>query len=223
MLPGWERLRSMPQWDPIHMFTVDRHLMETAVQASRLVRRVRRPDLLLLAAIFHDIGKGTGRDHSVAGAEMIREWLERLGVADADIAHHRDADPPPPAAGRHRVPPRSRRPRHHRRDQRRHHRPRHAAAAVRAHRGRQPGRRAEVLVGLEGRAGRPAGRPHRGGDRGRCTAGDGPRGRPPGRPSCSARPPTAPSRSGSTPASAASPSPSPRPTGPACWPRRPAR
>ncbi|MEO5832458.1 MAG: ACT domain-containing protein, partial [Nakamurella sp.] len=70
---------------PIHMFTVDRHLMETAVQASRLVRRVRRPDLLLLAAIFHDIGKGTGQDHSVAGAEMIRGWLERLGVADSDI------------------------------------------------------------------------------------------------------------------------------------------
>jgi [protein-PII] uridylyltransferase len=59
--------------------------METAVQASRLVRRVRRPDLLLLAAIFHDIGKGTGRDHSVAGAEMIRGWLERLGVSDPDI------------------------------------------------------------------------------------------------------------------------------------------
>ncbi len=85
MLPGWERLRSMPQWDPIHVFTVDRHLMETAVQASRLVRRVRRPDLLLLTAIFHDIGKGTGRDHSVAGAELVRDWLPRLGLAPKDI------------------------------------------------------------------------------------------------------------------------------------------
>ena len=85
MLPGWEHLRSMPQWDPIHQFTVDRHLMETAVQASRLVRRVRRPDLLLLAAIFHDIGKGTGRDHSEVGAEMVPGWLRRLGVTEADI------------------------------------------------------------------------------------------------------------------------------------------
>ncbi len=116
MLPGWERLRSMPQWDPIHMFTVDRHLMETAVQASRLVRRVRRPDLLLLAAIFHDIGKGTGRDHSVAGAEMVPEWLERLGrrprptsltietlirhhLLLADTASRRDPDDP----GHHRL------------------------------------------------------------------------------------------------------------------------
>ena len=61
LLPGWERLRSMPQRDPIHLFTVDRHLMETAVVASGLVRRVARPDLLLLAAILHDIGKGHPR------------------------------------------------------------------------------------------------------------------------------------------------------------------
>ncbi len=95
MLPGWERLRSMPQWDPIHMFTVDRHLMETAVQAAQLVRRVRRPDLLLLTAIFHDIGKGLGADHSVAGAELVRSWLPALGLTAADtelvsilIRHH---------------------------------------------------------------------------------------------------------------------------------------
>ena len=85
MLPGWEKLRSKPQWDPIHMFTVDRHLMETAVQASRLVRKVRRPDLLLLTAIFHDIGKGAGHDHSVVGAKLIRDWMPRLGVAPQDI------------------------------------------------------------------------------------------------------------------------------------------
>ncbi len=49
LLPGWERLRSLPQRDPIHLYTVDRHLMQTAVNASGLVRRVSRPDLLLLA------------------------------------------------------------------------------------------------------------------------------------------------------------------------------
>ncbi|AZI57819.1 [protein-PII] uridylyltransferase [Nakamurella antarctica] len=95
LLPGWERLRSQPQWDPIHLFTVDRHLMETAVQASKLVRRVSRPDLLLLAAIFHDIGKGTGADHSISGAEMVPAWLQRLGLSPADtetvrivVLHH---------------------------------------------------------------------------------------------------------------------------------------
>ena len=67
LLPGWERLRSMPQREPIHQFTVDRHLMETAVNAAALIRRVSRPDLLLLAAILHDIGKGLDGDHSDAG------------------------------------------------------------------------------------------------------------------------------------------------------------
>ncbi len=89
MLPGWERLRSKPQRDPIHRFTVDRHLMETAVVAAGLVRKVARPDLLLLAAILHDVGKGHGDDypdHSVAGAEISVGWLRRMGVAPDDIA-----------------------------------------------------------------------------------------------------------------------------------------
>ena len=102
LLPGWERLRSMPQRDPIHLYTVDRHLMETAVIAAGLVRRVSRPDLLLLAAIFHDIGKGHGADHpdhSVAGAELSVAWLERMGVAAGGHRADLDADPAPPAAG----------------------------------------------------------------------------------------------------------------------------
>ena len=110
LLPGWERLRSLPQRDPIHLFTVDRHLMQTAVNASALVRRVSRPDLLLLAAIFHDIGKGLPGDHSTVGAEMIPAWLSRLGVEKPDLevvrtlvqhhlllpetAAHRDPDDP---------------------------------------------------------------------------------------------------------------------------------
>ena len=110
MIPGWERLRSLPQRDPIHLYTVDRHLMQTAVNASGLIRRVSRPDLLLLAAIFHDIGKGLPGDHSTVGAEMIPAWLGRLGVAKPDIdvirvlirhhlllsetAAHRDPDDP---------------------------------------------------------------------------------------------------------------------------------
>ena len=87
LLPGWERLRSLPQHDPVHRFTVDRHLMQTAVEASGLVRRVSRPDLLLLAAIFHDIGKGLPGDHSDTGAELVGGWLRRMGLppADADV------------------------------------------------------------------------------------------------------------------------------------------
>ena len=85
LLPGWERLRSMPQREPIHQFTVDRHLMQTAVNASSLVRKVSRPDLLLLAAIFHDIGKGLDGDHSTLGADLVVPWLTRMGVPAADV------------------------------------------------------------------------------------------------------------------------------------------
>lgn len=95
LLPGWERLRSLPQRDPVHRFTVDRHLMQTAVNAAALLRRVSRPDLLLLAAVFHDIGKGLAGDHSVVGAELVAPWLLRLGLGRADrdtlitlIRHH---------------------------------------------------------------------------------------------------------------------------------------
>jgi [protein-PII] uridylyltransferase len=110
MIPGWDRLRSLPQRDPIHLYTVDRHLMQTAVNASALVRRVSRPDLLLLAAIFHDIGKGLPGDHCTVGAGMVPSWLDRLGVTGPDIeivrllvqhhllladtATHRDPDDP---------------------------------------------------------------------------------------------------------------------------------
>ena len=86
LLPGWERLRSMPQREPIHQFTVDRHLMQTAVNASTLVRKVSRPDLLLLAAIFHDIGKGLDGDHSTLGADLVVSWLTRMGVEPDDTA-----------------------------------------------------------------------------------------------------------------------------------------
>ena len=85
LLPGWERLRSMPQREPIHQFTVDRHLMQTAVNASALVRKVSRPDLLLLAAIFHDIGKGLDGDHSTLGADLVVPWLTRMGVQEEAI------------------------------------------------------------------------------------------------------------------------------------------
>ena len=86
LLPGWERLRSLPQHDPVHRYTVDRHLMQTAVNATALLRRVSRPDLLLLAAIFHDIGKGLAGDHSIVGAELVGPWLRRIGLAAPDRA-----------------------------------------------------------------------------------------------------------------------------------------
>ncbi|WP_269859021.1 [protein-PII] uridylyltransferase [Streptomyces sp. RPT161] len=95
LLPDWERVRCRPQRNPVHRWTVDRHLVETAVQAARLTRQVGRPDLLLIGALLHDIGKGWPGDHCVAGEVIARDVAARLGFgrADADtlallVRHH---------------------------------------------------------------------------------------------------------------------------------------
>ncbi|MFI6688925.1 [protein-PII] uridylyltransferase [Streptomyces sp. NPDC050485] len=85
LLPDWERVRCRPQRNAVHTWTVDRHLVETAVRASYLTRRVGRPDLLLVAALLHDIGKGWPGDHSVAGETIARDMAARIGFPGDDV------------------------------------------------------------------------------------------------------------------------------------------
>ncbi|MGW2055708.1 [protein-PII] uridylyltransferase, partial [Streptomyces sp. NPDC001840] len=85
LLPDWERVRCRPQRNAVHTWTVDRHLVETAVQASSLTRRVSRPDLLLVCALLHDIGKGWPGDHSVAGEVIARDVAARIGFDHEDM------------------------------------------------------------------------------------------------------------------------------------------
>ncbi|MFJ8000562.1 [protein-PII] uridylyltransferase [Streptomyces sp. NPDC096310] len=86
LVPDWERVRCRPQRNPVHTWTVDRHLVEAAVQASSLTRRVGRPDLLLVCALLHDIGKGWPGDHSVAGEVIARDVAARIGFDREDVA-----------------------------------------------------------------------------------------------------------------------------------------
>ncbi|WAX77714.1 [protein-PII] uridylyltransferase [Streptomyces sp. KMM 9044] len=95
LLPDWERVRCRPQRNAVHLWTVDRHLIETAVRASAFTRRVHRPDLLLVAALLHDIGKGWPGDHSVAGETIASDMAARIGFDRADagvlatlVRHH---------------------------------------------------------------------------------------------------------------------------------------
>ncbi|MEU3276708.1 [protein-PII] uridylyltransferase [Streptomyces antibioticus] len=85
LLPDWERVRCRPQRNAVHIWTVDRHLIETAVRASEFTRRVSRPDLLLVAALLHDIGKGWPGDHSVAGEIIVKDVAARIGFDRADV------------------------------------------------------------------------------------------------------------------------------------------
>ena len=86
LIPEWVRVRSHPQRNPVHRFTVDRHLMEAAAEAAALTRTVARPDLLLLGAFLHDIGKGFPGDHTDAGVAVVRELGPRLGLPYGDAA-----------------------------------------------------------------------------------------------------------------------------------------
>jgi [protein-PII] uridylyltransferase len=84
LIPDWERVRNRPQRNPLHTFTVDRHLVETAARAAALTRDVARPDLLLIAALLHDIGKGWPGDHRVTGEVVTRDTARRMGLAVED-------------------------------------------------------------------------------------------------------------------------------------------
>jgi [protein-PII] uridylyltransferase len=87
VLPEWEPCRSRPQRNAYHRFTVDRHLCETAANAAALTSRVDRPDLLVVGALLHDIGKGyPPRDHTEVGIELLEVMAPRLGFDEADSA-----------------------------------------------------------------------------------------------------------------------------------------
>jgi [protein-PII] uridylyltransferase len=108
--PEWPSVRSKPQRNAYHRFTVDRHLWEAATQAGALAGRVARPDLLVLAGLLHDIGKGGPGDHTANGVRMIGEMAPRMGLDAhegavlgslcrnhlllADVATRRDLDDP---------------------------------------------------------------------------------------------------------------------------------
>jgi [protein-PII] uridylyltransferase len=84
-LPEWESVRSKPQRNAYHRFTVDRHLWEAAANAAELADRVARPDLLVLGALLHDLGKGCPGDHTEVGIALVRSIGPRLGYGPTDV------------------------------------------------------------------------------------------------------------------------------------------
>lgn len=85
MVPEWRAVRSKPQRNAFHTFTVDRHLLQTVAIANEFVRDVARPDLLLIGALLHDIGKGFPGDHTEVGMPMVVEMVERMGFPPDDV------------------------------------------------------------------------------------------------------------------------------------------
>ena len=85
-LPEWRVVRSRPQRNAFHTFTVDRHLLQTVANAAELVRDVARPDLLLVGAILHDIGKGHPGDHTEVGVQLMSVIAPRMGFGHDDVS-----------------------------------------------------------------------------------------------------------------------------------------
>lgn len=95
LLPEWAHVRSLPQHNAVHVFTVDRHLLQTVLETDRTGVAVTRPDLVRIAALLHDLGKGYPGDHSVVGAGLAAVVTERMGFPDRDrelierlVRHH---------------------------------------------------------------------------------------------------------------------------------------
>ena len=86
LIPEWAPNHSRPQRNAYHRFTVDRHLQEAAAEAAALGHRTPRPDLLVMAALLHDVGKGYPGDHSEVGEELARTITTRMAFDRDDVA-----------------------------------------------------------------------------------------------------------------------------------------
>jgi [protein-PII] uridylyltransferase len=91
-LPAFGAIIGQMQFDMFHTYTVDAHTMQVIANCRRFLRadytdtfpvttriaqRLRNPTLLFVAALFHDIGKGRGGDHSELGAVDARAFCEQ--------------------------------------------------------------------------------------------------------------------------------------------------
>ena len=94
-IPAFGKIVGRMQYDLFHVYTVDQHILfvvrnlrrfaygkykERYPHAREVYKRIPKPELLYLAALFHDIAKGRGGDHSELGEIDAREFCERMEI-----------------------------------------------------------------------------------------------------------------------------------------------
>ena len=99
LLPPFGKIIGRMQFDLFHVYTVDQHTLfvirnlrrfayakypEQFSHAIEIFKRIDRPEVLYLGALFHDIAKGRGGDHSELGAADARAFVDRLELAEED-------------------------------------------------------------------------------------------------------------------------------------------
>lgn len=100
LLPAFGKVFGRMQYDLFHAYTVDEHTLRVLRQLARFAdpraradfplacdiwRGLDKPELMLLAGLFHDIAKGRGGDHSVLGETEARAFGARLGLPADDV------------------------------------------------------------------------------------------------------------------------------------------
>nr|WP_255610670.1 [protein-PII] uridylyltransferase [Lysobacter sp. ESA13C] len=100
-IPAFSKVSGRMQFDLFHVYTVDQHTLAVLRNLARFASgvaderfsiahevwpRLRKPELLLLAGLFHDIAKGRGGDHSELGGDDARVFCSTMGLSEADTA-----------------------------------------------------------------------------------------------------------------------------------------
>lgn len=100
LIPDFGRIVGQMQHDLFHAYTVDQHTLRAIKfirrfthstyahefpQCSQVMSEVERPELLVLAALFHDVGKGQGGHHAQIGAKAVGQFALELGYAKEDV------------------------------------------------------------------------------------------------------------------------------------------
>ena len=99
-LPEFGKIVGQTQHDLFHIYPVDVHTLELITNIRRLVQpkqaakfpvsahiynNLPKPELIIIAALYHDIAKGRGGDHSILGAVDVAEFGERHGLQTQEI------------------------------------------------------------------------------------------------------------------------------------------
>lgn len=91
-IPEFSRIDALAQHDVYHIFTVDRHSLQAVAELHKVIGEepdifalVEDPQILFLAVLLHDVGKGSGRDHSEEGAVIGAKIARRICCSDTQV------------------------------------------------------------------------------------------------------------------------------------------
>jgi [protein-PII] uridylyltransferase len=109
-IPEFSEIEGKVHYDLYHVHPIDIHSLLAVEELEKvgrgvyqkdyalltsLIQELEKPEILLLTALLHDIGKGTEGDHSVIGAEIVRQIARRMGLPKEDrdlmgflVSHH---------------------------------------------------------------------------------------------------------------------------------------